>query len=227
MLNLPSHNFIDLKKLSCIILKFFRLRPSIIIILLVSLFSSCRHNYSKERLANYITNPNKGLVQEKVINGTIIRLTYKPSDLMAMQEIKAIETTSRAKIKEIQRSYSQQYYFQLSISLQGQEILHSAADREWFSFMVNKLSFGMNEYVSLVNVELDTLKLLTYNYPRMYGMSTSTDMLFVFERNKQEPNDILTFKLEDFGIFTGDVKFKIKVKDINRVPQLRDLNRIE
>ncbi|HEX2395377.1 MAG TPA: hypothetical protein VHI78_08525 [Bacteroidales bacterium] len=163
------------------------------------------------------------MIQEKVINGTYIKLTYKPSDLIAVQELKVIDTLSKEKIQEIQKRYKQQYYFLLSISLQGKEILHSAADREWFSSMVNTLSFGMNEYVSLVNEQQDTLKLLTYNYPRMYGMSASTDILFVFERRNLNSNDILTFKIEDFGLYTGDLKFRIRVKDVNKVPHLRDI----
>jgi hypothetical protein len=187
--------------------------------------ASCKRSLSEEKMVKYINNPKHGLIQENLINGTQLKLIYRPSDLLAWQEIQATDSVSRDKVKEIRARYNGQYYFLLSISPQGREILSFASDREWFSAMVSKLSFGMEECINLVNETRDTLKLLTYNYPRMYGMSSSTDMLFVFEKMKLKSNDMLTFEMKEFGLLTGDVKFKIMVRDLKRAPKLKELNK--
>jgi hypothetical protein len=43
----------------------------------------------------------------------------------------------------------------------------------------------MRDKVHLYTQTKDTLEMLDYNYPRMYGMSRSTTMLFVYSRDKE------------------------------------------
>ncbi len=212
MLRNTTHSFLNIQQLTGLLF-------------LVFIMASCKRSLSEEKMVKYINNPKHGLIQENLINGTQLKLIYRPSDLLAWQEIQATDSVSRDKVKKIRARYNGQYYFLLSISPQGREILSFASDREWFSAMVSKLSFGMEECINLVNETRDTLKLLTYNYPRMYGMSSSTDMLFVFEKMKLKSNDMLTFEMKEFGLLTGDVKFKIMVRDLKRAPKLKELNK--
>ena len=47
--------------------------------------------------------------------------------------------------------------------------------------MVNQLAFGMREKVHVYTQKKDTLEMLDYNYPRMYGMSPTTDILLIYK----------------------------------------------
>lgn len=208
-------NFVHFVKTSV----FFVVKNPLLLLILLLFAFSCTQNFTREEMFEYIKNPKHGLLQEKTINNITISLTYRPSDLLAWQEIQAEDTLTKDRIKEIRNRYNQQYYFLLSISAGGKEILSSAADRQWFSGMVNQLAFGMNEKVNLVSGK-DTLRLLDYNYPRMYGMSPSTDILFAFEKKKTSGEEII-FMLKDIGLMTGDTKFKFKTKKLNSTPKLK------
>lgn len=176
---------------------------------------SCNRTLSQEELIAYVQNPKNGLVHEKELNGTKLKLTYKPYQLLVQQEMQGIDSLTKEKEQEILKRYSQQDYFVLSISQGGKEILSSAADRQKFSQMVNQFAFGMGQSVMLTTAERDTLPLLDFHYPRLYGMAPSTDILFVFEKEKQK-TEYLTFYLDEFGLRTGDTRFKIEAGSIKK-----------
>jgi hypothetical protein len=95
-------------------------------------------------------------------------------------------------------------------------------NRQEFWAMVNQLSFGMRNKVHLFTQSKDTIELLDYNYPRMYGMSQATTMLFVYPRDKKYLKEAtLNFSIEDLGTYTGEVKFKIATDKINNEPSLK------
>ena len=74
----------------------------------------------------------------------------------------------------------------------------------------------MKNKVHLFNSKKDTIELLDYVYPRMYGMSKTTSMLFVYPRDEKKLKEKeLNFTVEDLGMYTGEVKFKISNRRIN------------
>ncbi|HBO75035.1 MAG TPA: hypothetical protein DD653_10150 [Marinilabiliales bacterium] len=186
------------------------------ILILLAALTACHRSFTKEELMAYVNNPKNGLVQEKEINGTRLKLTYKPYQLLAWQEMQAVDTLTPEKEKEILSRYSQQHYFVLSISQGGKEILSNAADRQRFSQMVSQFAFGMGQTVTLTTAEQDTLPLLDFIYPRMYGMAPSTDILFAFTREKTK-TEYLTFYLDEFGLRTGETRFVILNREMNKL----------
>ena len=63
---------------------------------------------------------------------------------------------------------------------------------------------------------------MDYNYPRMYGMGGATTMLFIYPKDQKYLNDeYLNFTIEDLGIYTGEVKFKISIENIENEPKLK------
>jgi hypothetical protein len=83
----------------------------------------------------------------------------------------------------------------------------------------------MRKKVHVFSQQKDTLEMLDYVYPRMYGMSKATTMLFVYPRNNTFlKGKYLNFSVEDLGIYTGEVKFKIPINNIVREPELKFRN---
>ena len=109
------------------------------------------------------------------------------------------------------------------MSKNNQELLNGVArDKAKFGQMVNELAFGMEEKVHLYTPEKDTLKMADYIYPRMYGMSNSTSIMIVYPRDsKFMSQDYLNFVIEDLGLDTGDIKFKLNTKALKNEPQLK------
>jgi len=132
------------------------------------------------------------------------------------------DNSNKEEIKELRKKYSKYMYFNLSMSKGNHELLSTAPkNRNEFGAMVNQLAFGMGDKVHLYTQQKDTLELLDFVYPRMYGMSRSTDLLFVYPRDKENLNEeYLNFTIEDLGLFTGEIKFKIPIKKINHEPTI-------
>ena len=125
------------------------------------------------------------------------------------------------KIAALRERYGQYLYFSLSLSRDDQEVLNSVAgDRQAFGAMVNQLAFGMGEQVHLFTEKRDTIPLLDYVYPRMYGMSKSTSLLLVYPREGLEEAQSLTLTVKDLGFGTGEVGLRTELEKIKNQPTL-------
>jgi hypothetical protein len=196
--------------------------PSLLLFFFLLLTSCANKTFNNEQeLWTYLKNPDNGYLQQKNINGYDFSLLYKPTDLLVAQELG--EDTSKEKKTALREKYQKQLYFTLSMSRNGKELLSTTPkNRQEFGAMVNQLAFGMGEKVHLFTQNKDTLELLDYNYPRMYGMSQSTTMLFVYPRDeKQLREETLNFTIQDLGTYTGEVKFKIETDKIRNEPRLK------
>ncbi len=176
---------------------------------------------TEEELWTYLKDEKNGYIQHKNINGYDFTLLYKPTDILVKQELgdsKDAETSSA-----LRKKYNKYMYFNVSMSKNNQELLSTAPNnRNEFGAMVNQLAFGMGDKVHLFTQEKDTIELADFSYPRMYGMSRSTDILFVYPRDKKQlTKEYLNFTIEDLGIYTGEVKFKVLTKKIKNEPKLK------
>jgi len=193
--------------------------------LLIILMSCDSKTFDNEKeLWTYLKDEKNGYIQHKNVNGYDFTLLYKPTDLLVKQELgdsKDAKTNS-ALVKKLRTKYKQFMYLTLSMSKNNQEILSTAPkNRNEFGAMVNQLAFGMSEKVHLYTQEKDTIALLDFVYPRMYGMSRSTDILFVYLRDEEHlASEYINFTIEDLGIYTGEIKFKIPPKNIKNEPKL-------
>ena len=172
-------------------------------------FIGCKKevNLEKSELIDYVNNEDNGFSQTKEINGVKMNLTYRPTDLMVYQEMSNLGNEKKINEDSIKNKYKNNLYFILSYGRDNKEILSTITkSREEFNAIQNTLTFDMLNKVSLVNQDRDTIRLIDYNFPRTYGMSRATSLLFVFERNEiLKKSDELLFNVNDIGVGTGDV----------------------
>jgi len=175
---------------------------------------------TKEEMVAFLGDEQNGFVQNKTVNGVDFSVMYKPTDMLVSQEVN--DNASEAEIEALRDKYGKNLYFNISISKNKQELLSNVAEgRQKFGAMVNQLAFGMTEKVHLFSPGKDTVELLDYVYPRMFGMSRATTMLFVYPRDpKITMQDQLSITVEDLGINTGDITFKITKDIFEKEPQL-------
>ncbi len=194
----------------------------IFVITILLLTVSCKRTLTESKLINYIKNPDNGLIQNKAINEVEIRVYYRPSDLLVAQELKAKGKVTDSLIKAYRGEYGNNLYFAMSIMKGGGEVLSSfAGNRQEYGAMVQQLAFGLDQKVLMTTSSGDTLHLLDYIFPRTYGHAPTTDLLFVFENKKLDNSEWISLKLEEFGLSTGDLRFKFYTKDLKRVPKLK------
>lgn len=196
---------------------------SILVISSICIVLSCSSSTFKTEAAllDYLKDETNGYIQHKTIKGVDYTLMYRPTDMLVRQELGDI--ISAAQVKSIRAKYNKYLYFNLSMSKQNHELLSVAPkNRNEFGAMVNQLAFGMQYKVHMFTPSKDTLALADYVYPRMYGMSRATTIMFVYPRADKYMNaEYLNFTIEDLGLYTGEVKFKISTDKLQNAPRLK------
>lgn len=197
-------------------------RNSLLLLTLLLLISSCGKTFDTvEEMNDYIQDPDNGCNYTKTIVGVDYVLQYRPTDLLVKQELG--DQVDENQIVKLRDKYNKYLYFNLSMSKNNQELLNGVAqDKARFGQMVNDLAFGMEEKVHLYTPEKDTLAMADFIYPRMYGLSNATSVMIVYPRDSKFMNqDYLNFVIEDLGLDTGDIKFKLDMQALKKEPQLK------
>lgn len=179
------------------------------------------HFESQEALLEYLNKNSSGYLQQKTVNGVDYSLMYRPTDVLVAQEL-GTKLVSQAQIDSLRTRYGKRLYFNLSMSKQGYELLSVIPkNQNEFGAMVNQLAFGMEDKIHLFTQQKDTIPLLDFIYPRMYGMSKATTMMFVFPKTEASlEGEHLNFTIQDLGLETGEVRFKIPIEQIKQSPQI-------
>jgi len=194
-------------------------RLSWCLIILLCFNCNSKRFTDKDDLLAYLNDDDNGYVQHKSVNGVDYTLSYRPTDMLVNQELD--DNANQEQINKLRDKYSKYMYFNLSMSMNNKELLSAAPkNRNEFSAMVNQLAFGMSDKVHLYTQSKDTLELADFIYPRMYGMSKSTTIMFVYPREEALQEETIHFTIEDLGMYTGEVKFKIPVETITNEPTL-------
>jgi hypothetical protein len=183
------------------------------------LFLSCNQKQfdSREELLEYLQDEENGYIQKKAVNGVDFSLMYRPTDLIVSQ---MLQPKKLNEVDSLRMEYKNYLYFNLSISKGNQEILSALPSKNDFGSMVNMLAFGMEEKTYLYTNNRDTIQILDYIYPRMFGTTNTTSMMFVYPRMEMDNIQFLNFSVEDIGLGTGDIKFKIPINKIKNQPKI-------
>lgn len=78
----------------------------------------------------------------------------------------------------------------------------------------------MGNYVTLTTASADTIPVGDFMLNRTYGLSQSTDLLFVFNKEETERAEWVQFNLNEFGLGAGNQRFRFKRKDLEDLPRL-------
>ena len=175
----------------------------------------------EQGLKSYIANPENKLVQEKKIKNINLKVQYRPTALFVAQELRALPNPDTNDIKRLKEKYSQYDYFAVSISSNGKEALYNASgDQADFSALLQTLSFRMDQYAHLITDKRDTIPVGDFFFPRTYGSTQASTLLFAFSGEKAKEATWLQFDLEEFGLGIGKHRFRFYTKDIENLPQL-------
>ncbi|MGW9686763.1 hypothetical protein [Flagellimonas sp. 2504JD1-5] len=194
---------------------------AIVTISLILLIGCGQNTFDSEKeLLSYVQKTANGYHHEKAIGNVVYTLTYRPTDVLVRQELGT--SFSQEDVDKLREKYGNYLYFNLGMKANNQELLNSqAGNRNAFGAMVNQLAFGMGQKVHLISQKRDTIPMADYIYPRMYGMSNSTSMLLVYPKDKRLlEEEFFHFTIEDLGLATGEVGFKIPVKPLKNEPTI-------
>jgi hypothetical protein len=189
------------------------------VILCLALCSCHPKESTLEELTAYITDPENGLLQSANLNGTQISVAYRPTDLWISQEI-AGESIANDRINSLREKYSSSYYFIVSFERNNGEALHQVKGMEAYSQLVHIMSFDMAQYVTLTTNGQDTIPVGDFMLNRTYGLSTTTDLIFAFDKKKATNSEWVQFNINEFGLGLGNQRFRFSKKDLEGIPKL-------
>lgn len=184
-----------------------------------SLLSGCTFSgyMTPAQLTQYVLDESNGLTRSNLAGNTKITVTYRPTDLWVHQELGDFETDS-SKIVALRKKYEGHLYFVVSFSTDNKEALHQTQNFGQYSDLVQTISFRMPQYVTLTTSSMDTVYVADFIMNRTYGMGSSTDVLFVFNKEKTNGQDWVQFNLNEFGLGVGNQRFRFRKADMEEAP---------
>ncbi|MDW3196101.1 MAG: hypothetical protein R8G66_27260 [Cytophagales bacterium] len=199
-----------------------QLKASCFIIVLIVLVG-CTPEFLNERELNaYIQDTSHGLKKEKAVGPIGLSVIYRPTEFLIYQELGQDKDLNKRILLE--KKYKDHVYFLLDLTAGDRDILYGAsAGQADFSGKLQTLSFNMGAYTQLVTSKQDTIPVIDYIYNRNFGISKSSTLLFVFDKEKIEGAESFAFQLEEFGFNTGLQRFEFTTKDILSTPKLTEL----
>ncbi|MEP5363803.1 MAG: hypothetical protein ABJQ37_08190 [Reichenbachiella sp.] len=190
-----------------------------LIVLLFLVACSSPSYLTEEELGQFVLEPSNGLIKQSEANGLELQVYYKPTGLLVAQELNSAEDTSQYRI--LNKKYGKYAYFILDLSSNNKNALYESGSYDRFSENLQTLAFRMDQYANLTTSKSDTIPVGDFIYPRMYGMSSSATVMFVFNREKINEADWVSFNLSEFGMGSGNQQFRFDVDDLEQVPKLK------
>jgi len=166
----------------------------------------------------YIQDERNGLKVTNDVGDYKVAVAYRPTDLLVKQEVG--EKPTKEVIDKARKKYQNYYYFILSLSKLGKEALDQSQGFGQYSEMVQQLSFRVPEFVNMTTSASDTIPVADFILNRTYGLSSSTDVLVVFNKEKTIDQKWVQFNLNEFGMNLGNSRMRFKVKDLEGCPKL-------
>lgn len=214
-----------LKRLSnCTIASFGELRGVglIAFVFALSLTSCGTPDYlPKAELQTYIQDTSNGLSVAQEAGSVNMKVSYRPNEFLIWQELDGEEG---AEFEEIKARYANYSYFVLQLKIGEKDALYGTSQNQAdFNDKLQTLSFRMNQYVNMTTSQNDTIPVADFYYTRMFGLSKSSDILFVFNNEKINEADHVAFNIKEFGFNTGSRSFRFETKKLNQSPKLDEL----
>lgn len=177
--------------------------------------SGCDRNLSKRELLAYTMDVDNGLYKKDEKGGLRIEIVYRPSQLIAEQEVRGVKMNSD-QVDSVFRFFQKTDYFLLRLSNNSHEIENSfAGDANRFNEINNYLSFEIGGDVCLVQNN-DTIRAVDFIRTRTLGASPSTDILFAFKPGLNYDYEDAKFVFDDGKFATGLTVFEFNMDDIQR-----------
>lgn len=198
-------------------IKFHKIRFGIWIVCF-GVLAGCKGKVDKQELITYLNNSDNGLKQEVKAGDYKLSLTYRPTDLIVEQE----GEKDPERIEEKKKEYAKYHYFILNMSRGGdKDVLYKGSgSQQQFSTSLNRLNFGLSEFIYARRDRKDTLYLADYYVPNLYGMGGSTQILLAFLNEAEKEYEELEVNIKEMGFGTGHQKFVFKKEDIQNIPVL-------
>ncbi len=170
--------------------------------------------------ADYVSNTENGLRQQKQEGDLVFRMQYKPVDYTVVLETKTDDLTE-TEYEEIKQELDGAHYLSFSIGApqKGKLLdLLAAGSDEAYGQLVQYLAVTVREDFRLTQGS-DTLNCIGLHYERNYGAQPWETLNLAFDTQPESTED-LTLWYQDRLLGTGLHAFHIRQDALNNLPTL-------
>ncbi len=193
----------------------------LLFILAICVLSACTPEYLTEKELQEYVIESETLNKSREFKDYKIQMTYRPNDLLVAQELGGEIAPSKTELDRLTTKYKNYDYFIFSLSKDDKEALYAGSNGfDQFSELVQTLSFRMTNYVNATTSGADTLEVADYVFPRTYGMGMSTNLMFVFNKEKSLDDEWVQVNVKEFGMGLGNQVFRFNRKELDNHPHI-------
>ncbi len=204
-----------------------RVLIKILFILVFAIWStSCEEGvFVPENLSEYkawFFIEDNGFIKKRCLNDLCINVVYKPNELMAINEIKALKPINKNRIDSVVKTYKGSEYFMMEIGhmdVENKDPLRiQGGNLEKYGELTESLAFHINENLLLLKNNIDTLYPSISHLELGYELSGVKKIIVAFP-GQFTNNDEIVFIYDDEIFGFGRMKYKFDI-DKERIPTI-------
>lgn len=188
-----------------------------VIVLSFFVFSCNSDSVGEKELYKYLNNEGNGLRKEIKIGRVNYQITYWPDYLLALNEFKASGNKTMATWDSLKNTYSKNMYLKLSVEKDNKEIQTNYSSENEYSLLINKLTFGISDNISIKSSKGKDIDIIDFHTPRTYGVSQGNNILLILDKIDRSETFIKVTIKDFLGGFESS-SIIINMKDIDRIP---------
>lgn len=186
------------------------------------LTAACSASADPAQYRAYLADPAHGLIHTREVNGVVLTCTYRPTELLVLQDLAVAGRATPATRDSVARTYAGKIYCALTLSRNGGEIENQfVTNPPVYQQALSYLNTGLAATTTLASAAtLDSVPALTSLYLRDFGMTGHSTILFVFDAHRLATDGgfYVTFRDRYFGL--GTQRFVFAARDLAAVPTL-------
>ena len=176
---------------------------------------------SPEEMNDYIKNEENGLSSNRIRGAYRLEVSYRPIDLVWMDEFKTAGRETRDSLK---KSLANRYYFLATYSTPQNSdmdpLSRLSSNRELYKQILSRISFRFKDFVKIKLSNEEFIEADGCNFSKSYGMIPNNQVLFYFEDERLKHEKEITLYVEDIGFEIGLTKSTFLQENIKNIPKL-------
>lgn len=168
--------------------------------------------------AAWVEDKNNGLKVEKTIEEFTYTLQYKPTEYVALMELKKDSVRSLELNKKMEEYDGLQYYtFRISTDSRMELLKKNLKEGNDYYGRIQYFSFDMQKDLKLIDGK-DTLDCVLFHFERVYGLAPYATFVLGFPPTEGTNNKTLFYDEQIFG--AGKIYLTVQSKNCKKLPSV-------
>ena len=188
----------------------------------LGLLGSCSTPLPPAEYRAYLTDPDHGLVHEVEDNGATIACSYRPVNLLVLQDLAGVPTSTPATHDSLAQTYLGKTYCTLTLARNGSEIENQFInDPIAYQQALTYLNTGIATDAFLATTPHDSVPASASMYVRQFGTTGHSTVLLVFDTHQLTPQQGFHLTLRGQRLGLGTLRFAFTAHDLAALPSLK------